>query len=153
MKMRVIKRFFEEVYHVWATFLHITAMYCPYTPLKRVFYRARGTKIGRGVNVGMGVFMEEFYPGLIRIGDNVDIGPRVIILAHDSSKRRMDPSEGIETKMVVIENNVYIGAGSLILPGVRIREKAVVGAGSVVTNDVESNTIVAGVPARKIKRN
>jgi chloramphenicol O-acetyltransferase type B len=52
----------------------------------------------------------------------------------------------------VIQDDAWIGAGSIILPGVTIGEGAVVAAGSVVTKDVPSYTVVAGVPARPIKR-
>jgi acetyltransferase-like isoleucine patch superfamily enzyme len=53
---------------------------------------------------------------------------------------------------VVIENNVWIGSGAIILPGVQIRQGSIVGSGSVVTRDVPENTIVVGVPARAIRR-
>ncbi len=51
-----------------------------------------------------------------------------------------------------MNNALFMGAGSTILPGVTVGENAVVGAGSVVTKDVEDNTVVAGNPARLIKR-
>ncbi|MCH5330753.1 MAG: galactoside O-acetyltransferase, partial [Alistipes sp.] len=53
---------------------------------------------------------------------------------------------------VLLKRGCWIGAGSTILPGVTVGENAVVGAGSVVTKDVEDNTVVAGNPARLIKR-
>lgn len=52
---------------------------------------------------------------------------------------------------IVIGNNVWIGAGAIVLPGVTIGDNAVVGAGSVVTKNVEANTVVAGDPAKPIK--
>ena len=58
----------------------------------------------------------------------------------------------ITCKPVHICRRAWIGAGSTILPGVTVGENSVVGAGSVVTHDVEPNTIVAGNPARLIKR-
>jgi acetyltransferase-like isoleucine patch superfamily enzyme len=59
--------------------------------------------------------------------------------------------ETLIKKKVKICNNVWIGAGAIILPGITINEGAVIGAGSVVTKDVPANTIVAGVPARILK--
>ena len=54
-------------------------------------------------------------------------------------------------KEIEIDNNVWIGANAIILPGVKIKENSVVGAGSVVTKDVPPNSMVAGVPAKVIK--
>jgi acetyltransferase-like isoleucine patch superfamily enzyme len=55
-------------------------------------------------------------------------------------------------KPIVIKRNAWIGAGATILPGVTVGENAIVAAGSMVTKDVPSNTLVAGVPAKKVKR-
>jgi acetyltransferase-like isoleucine patch superfamily enzyme len=57
----------------------------------------------------------------------------------------------LDLKAVLIRRNAWIGANSTILPGVTVGENAIVAAGSVVTKDVEANTIVGGVPAKKIK--
>ena len=55
-------------------------------------------------------------------------------------------------KPVLLKRNCWIGAGATILPGVTVGENAVIGAGAVVTKDVEANTVVGGNPARVIKR-
>jgi len=148
--MRILKRFIEEVKHVWSTFLHIMAMYCPYTPLKRMLYRARGTKIGKGVDISGFVFIEESYPHLVTIEDNVDIGPGVKIVTHDSSYHNINPEIPILTDEVIIKKNAYIGTGAIILPGVTIGESSIVAAGAVVTRDVPPRKIVAGIPAKVI---
>ena len=62
-----------------------------------------------------------------------------------------DPSYALDEKRIVIEDDVWIGASAIILPGVSIGEGAIVGAGSVVTKDVPSYTIVAGNPAKIIR--
>jgi len=54
-------------------------------------------------------------------------------------------------KPVVIGKNVWIGSGAIILPGVTVGDNAVVGAGAVVTRNVDSNTVVAGVPSKVIR--
>lgn len=113
-------------------------------------YRLRGTNIGNGVGIAQGTFIEESRPDLVTIEDGVNIGPKVIISAHDSSYHCVDPEIPIITKKVLIKRGVYIGAGSIILPGVTIGEYSIVAAGSVVTKDVLPRTIVAGVPAKVI---
>ena len=87
--------------------------------------------------------------GGITIDDEVMIAANVQLISnnHDLEQRNV-----ITCKPVHICRQVWIGAGATILPGVTIGENAVVGAGSVVTHDVEPNTIVAGNPARFIRK-
>ena len=84
-------------------------------------------------------------------GDQVMIGPNVSIL---TSGHPVEPSRrrsGVVAKPVVIENNVWIGAGAIILGGVTIGENSVVAAGAVVTRDVPRDTLAGGNPARVIR--
>lgn len=89
--------------------------------------------------------------GGIEIGDNVLIGPNCNIL---TTNHPLDPKSRQATisKKITIQNNVWLGANVTILPGVTISENAIVAAGSVVTKDVPNNVIVAGVPAKIIKK-
>lgn len=92
--------------------------------------------------------------GNVTIGANVDIGPRVYVGTgshHIDESGPRSAGEGYNED-VIIDSGAWLGAGSIILPGVRIGEKAVVAAGAVVTRDIEPNTLVAGVPARIIRR-
>jgi acetyltransferase-like isoleucine patch superfamily enzyme len=88
--------------------------------------------------------------GGITIGKNVNLAPEVTVLTayHDPDDEDFCGME----KQVVIEDYVWIATQALILPGVKIGRGAVVGAGSVVTKDVASETIVAGNPAKPIRR-
>lgn len=88
--------------------------------------------------------------GGIELEDNVLIGPEVKIL---SVNHPLDPKNrrGVILKSVKIRRNAWIGAGVTVCPGVTIGENSVIGAGSVVTKDVPSNTVYAGVPAKFIK--
>jgi acetyltransferase-like isoleucine patch superfamily enzyme len=93
--------------------------------------------------------------GGIEIGKAVGIGPMVKIIT--STHREEDLSKplifcDLEFGKVVIENGCDIGAGVIILPGVKIGEGSIIGAGSVVTTNVEPYTVVAGVPAKILRR-
>ena len=97
-----------------------------------------------------------FAASKVHIGNNVLIGVNVAIYdtdfhSRDPMKRRENKIEDIATKSVEIEDDVFIGANSIILKGVKIGKGAIIGAGAVVTKDVPSNVIVAGNPARFVK--
>lgn len=85
----------------------------------------------------------------IKIGSNTDIAPEVNIwtLEHNPDSINHD----VRAKSVKIGNNCWIGNRVIILPGVNIGDGAVVGAGSVVTKDVEAYSLYAGIPAKKIR--
>ena len=91
----------------------------------------------------------------IKIGNNAKIGPDCVIVDSDfhvvEPDRRSVYCEG-EDKGVEIERNVWIGMRCIILKGVTIGENSVIGAGSVVTKDVEPNSVYAGNPARLIRK-
>lgn len=83
---------------------------------------------------------------LIEIGDNVTFGPGVYLLAHDASTKK----ELGYTKIgkVKIGDRTFVGANSIVMPGVSVGENCIIGAASVVTHDVESNSVYVGNPAR-----
>lgn len=88
----------------------------------------------------------------VRIGTHVMIGPAVQIYTAAHDLRAVTRNQGWEiAKPIVIEDNVWIGGGAILLPGVRIGKNSVVGAGAVVTRSVPANTVVAGNPARVIR--
>ncbi len=114
------------------------------------------TDYGLNISVGEAVFIGHqcAFTGHapIEIADDVMIAHKVnlITAGHpvDPAQRR----EFIDAEPIVIERNVWIGAAATVLPGVRIGADAVVAAGAVVSRDVPPATLVAGVPARVIKR-
>ena len=113
------------------------------------FHNLRGVSIGKSVEIGYYVHLDNEMPNLIRIDDFATITNNCILTAHDHSKSYSrggeDKSEGI-----VIGKHAFIGSASIILPGVRIGKYAIVGAGSIVTRDVDDHSVVAGNPAKKI---
>ncbi|MCH5318919.1 MAG: sugar O-acetyltransferase [Paramuribaculum sp.] len=112
------------------------------------------TDFGRNTHVGENVFINaccQFQDqGGVWIGDGSLIGHNVVFatLNHD-----LDPQKRqiCIPKPIVLGRNVWIGSNSTILAGVTVGDNAVVAAGSVVTKDVEANTVVGGVPAKFIK--
>ena len=89
--------------------------------------------------------------GEIIIGDRCTITHGCIILSHDRSKKRIDLNDkGKGT--VRLGNDVFIGVNSVILRDVTIGDYSIVGAGSVVTKDVPPNVVVAGNPAKIIRK-
>ena len=94
----------------------------------------------------------------IIIGNKIMFGPNVTIMAGDHNISQIGKyMYDVEDKIgnndlpVIIEDDVWVGTGAIILKGVKIGKGSVIGAGSVVLKDVEPFSIVAGVPARKIK--
>lgn len=117
--------------------------------------RDLGESLTVGNNVGINHYCYIGVRGKITIGDNVIFGPRVSVFSENHNFDRLDipiKDQGETRKDTLIGNDVWIGAGSIILSGVKIGDGAIIAAGSVVNKDVSSNTIVAGVPAKIIKK-
>ena len=93
--------------------------------------------------------------GPVCIGNHVNLAQGITVTALNhyfaDSNRKID-EQGISTKPVVIGDDVWIGANAVILPGVTIGRHVVVAAGAVVTKDVPDYSLVAGVPAKEIKK-
>lgn len=119
-----------------------------------VYFRyPRRVMIGDDVSINRGC---EFYPSYhfktatITLGSNIRLGPRVSFLAagHDHTKLDLPDVAGA----IVVEDNVWIGANTTILPGVTVGEGAIVAAGSVVNKNVPPYQMFGGVPAKYIKQ-
>ena len=118
--------------------LHLLARFAPgATGFRPFLHRLRGVQIGKDVFIGDEVYLDNEYPERIEIQDGVQISIRATILAHTRGPGR-----------VVLEKNAYIGPHVLLVTSegkvLRIGEGAVVGAGCVITKDVESRTFVMG---------
>ena len=127
--------------------------------IKELLYRIRGEYtteklISMGMKVGKnfvrlnGVILDPSHCWLIEIGDNVTMAPRVHILCHDASTKTF--LNYTKIGRVIIGDNVFIGAESVVLPGVTIGSNVVIGANSTVTHDIPDNSVAVGSPARVI---
>ncbi len=123
----------------------------------------KGAKIGSNCNINCQVFIEnnvvignnvtvksgvQLWDG-ITVEDNVFIGPNVTFTNDLNPRSKQRPEKFLKT---IVKKNASIGANATILPGIIIGENAMIGAGSVVLNDVPANTVWAGNPAREIKK-
>jgi maltose O-acetyltransferase len=108
--------------------------------------RRTGVSFGRNARVNRRCTLD--VRGGLTVGANASISPEVVILT--ASHRVNDPEFPVETRPVVIEDNVWIGTRAVILPGVTLGRGCVVSAGAVVTRDVPPLAMVGGVPARQI---
>lgn len=133
----------------------------------------KGVRLGAGVTVNGGTQLIAGTKGYIRIGDKshvsrnsvlagaggIEIGRHcmissgVIIYSVTYDRSSGQPVQNCPAKLakVTIQDEVHIGAGVIILPGVTVARGAVLGAGAVVTRDVAAGAVIAGVPARKIR--
>lgn len=110
--------------------------------------RKLGAKIGERVGIERDVIFDYSHAAQIELGDDVILAPRVHLIAHDASTRHYLGYTRIGK--VKIGNRVFIGAGSIVLPGVIIGDDVLVGAGSVITRDIPSGSVVFGNPAKVI---
>jgi acetyltransferase-like isoleucine patch superfamily enzyme len=118
-----------------------------------VFYRAQGYDIHPTCELERGLNLDRYFKRGIHVGAHTILTSRVTVLSHRLIPK---PSQG---RYVGEEAHTYIGSwcvigiGATIMSGVRIGDNVVVGAGSVVTRDVPSNSIIAGNPARIVRSN
>lgn len=125
--------------------------------LRELLYRLRGEytteklkkmgmKVGENFCRLNGVILDPSHCWLIEIGNNVTIAPRVHILCHDASTKNYIGYTKIGR--VSIGNNVFIGAESVVLPGVSIGNNVIIGANSTVTHDIPDGMVAVGSPAK-----
>lgn len=127
--------------------------------LRRLVFRLRGDYttedlIASGLTVGknfvrmVGTIIDPAHCHHIVIGDDVTLAPRVHILAHDASLKRHLGYARIGN--VTIGNRVFVGAETVVMPGVSIGDDSIIGANSTVTRSIPPRVVAAGSPARVI---
>lgn len=109
----------------------------------------RGLVVGENFTVWDNVFIDPAHCWHITIGNNVTLAAKVHILAHDASTKLFLGYTRVSK--VTIGNNVFIGVGTIVLPGVTIGNNVVIGAGSVVSRDIPDNSLAVGNPARVVR--
>jgi maltose O-acetyltransferase len=133
--------------------LRALANMCIIPGLRIFFWRLSGVMVGKDAFLNLGLTVIDNYRGnVIKLGERVAVAPKVILIA-DS-----DPNHSILGKIpsfnkrgsVTIDDDSWIGAGVIILPGVHVGKCAAIGAGAIVTENVDDYAIMAGNPARKI---
>jgi len=127
----------------------------PGNGIRKWLLRLCNYQIGRDVYIGEDLIIIDDLGDNTRelfIGERVSIAPRVTLVLHTQpNEARIAEYVNSKKGKIVIEDDVWLGTGAVILPDIVIGEGAVVGANSVVTKSVPSYTIVGGVPARKIR--
>lgn len=120
---------------------------------------AYGGPVGEGLKMGdnsnIGAYNYIGCSGYIEIGNDVMLGPRVGLFAENHNfedPERTIKEQGVTKKFIKIEDDCWIGTSSVIVAGVTVGKGSVVAAGSVVTKDVPPYSVVAGAPARIIKK-
>ena len=125
---------------------------------RKKMLRMSNVECGFGTVVNIGFVVSDDYKGLLTIGERVAISPNVVVVCGSSpnnSKLMCVPGfkeRYAKLEPVKVEDDAWIGVGSIILPGVRIGKGAIVGAGSIVNCDVSDGSIVAGNPIKEIRR-
>ncbi len=137
-------------------FFYKVGVHFPYSKVRVWSLRKLGHEVGENVYFPADIVVTQnlvYDRGSLIIGDRVAIGPNVIIIlaSHPNASCNRGLFES-KPNSVKIGNDVWIGGGSIILNGITIGEGAVVGAGTVVTKDVAPYTIVAGNPAKEIRK-
>ena len=109
--------------------------------------------IGNNVSINRGCVINA--AGTITIASNVLIGPGVVIYSQNHMHNECDVNideQGYITAPVVINKNVWIGARAIVLPGVTVGDNSIIGAGSIITQNIPDNSIYAGNPAKLIRK-
>lgn len=122
--------------------------------LRPMLLRWCGFQVGEQVYIADGLIVVEELADRdnLTIGDRVSIAPRVtFVTSSHPNQSRIRPVAPVARGPIVIEDDVWIGASAVILPGVRVGRGAVVGAMALVTHDVDSLHVVSGQPARTIR--
>lgn len=129
----------------------------PDNKTRKIFFRLTNVEIGEDTVINPNFVVSDGYLPLLKIGKRVAISPNVTVVCESApNNSEIQQIEYVKNnlicdKEIIIEDDVWIGSNSVLLPGVRIGKGAIIGAGAVVSKDVPPYSIVAGVPAKVIR--
>ena len=139
-------------------FVKLIAHYYTDARVRKRYWSRLGVKMGKNTYPNLGFKATSIGEPLVFIGNNVSIAPNVTIIAESCANNgeRINELKDVRGKFtkkaaVYIADEVWIGTGVIILPGVHIGTCSVIGAGSIVTKDVEAYSVYVGSPAKKVK--
>lgn len=150
-----IGRFKIRIKFLKSWIFHALAYSSPLPSWTIKFQRTRGVKIGKNCHISPYVLIDLLHPELIKIEDNVTISSNSMIFVHvnpSASEFLKEHGYPRTVKPVTIKKGAVISVGCIIIAGVTIGENSIVGAGSVVTQDVPDYCVVVGNPARVVKK-
>ncbi len=125
----------------------------PHSNLRVKCFKLMGVNIKENVFIGLDVILDPLYPELITIENYAEIGDRACIYTHSRGTKPMKLLYPRILGKVRIGRGAWLGAPNVVvLPGVKIGDYSIVAAGAVVTKDVSDYCVVAGVPAKEIKK-
>ena len=119
--------------------------------LRISYLRFGGVEVGANNFISFGTWID-VARGTVRIGSNCEITKGCKILSHSAVESRLHPDAPSIRGETVIEDDVFIGMNAIILPNIKVGRNSIIGAGAVVTKNVPPYSVVAGNPARVIKR-
>lgn len=142
-------------------FVKMIAYFYSDARVRKIYLKRMGLTMGDGTfgNFGLKILPNEDYSECVLIGKNVSIATNVTFIPNSepNNSELLKNIQYVKDKLIkhdakiIVEDNVWLGANVIVMPGVTIKEGSVIGAGAVVTRDTEPFSIYVGVPARKIR--
>ena len=150
-----IKKLNDNMFKIWKKFLVLLFHVTPSSIIRNILLKGAGYEVGDDAYIPKCLEIADLgsRKRTVSFGDRVSIGPNVTIVTDSSpNNSRLISIYPLVSKNVILKNDVWIGAGVIILPGVTIHECSIIGAGSVVTKDIEAYSIAVGSPAKIVSK-